>query len=141
MWCHVVISALISVWITVIRGPFPPFLLSLSPFPGSLPPAWGIRSAVVEYKCLQGSALSLRPRPLVESWPWVLFDFFREEKKKKTRKKKKLWLRYRFYCLFSQVFFLIQCFPVYFFYKCNSVFSHLAFLSTYTHTLAFMNLT
>lgn len=87
MWCHVVISALISVWITVIQGPFPPFLLSFSPFPGSLPPAWGICSAVEEYKCLQGLALSLWPRPLVESWPWVLFDFFRE-KKKKTRKKK-----------------------------------------------------
>lgn len=111
--------SLMTVWSTVIQGSFPPisvFLYSLSRKPA--PSLGDPFSSVEEYKCLQGLALHLGLRPLVESWPWGLFDFF----KKKKKGKKKLWLRYHFYCLFSQVFFLIQCFPVYFFYMCNSIF-------------------
>lgn len=66
---------------------------TLSSFLFSLPwkpaPSVGIRSAVEEYKCLQGLALSLWPRPLVESWPWDLTSLGEKKKKKKTRKKEK----------------------------------------------------
>lgn len=140
MWCHVVISARISVWSTVIQGSFPPisvflYLRSWKPFPGSLPPAQpgDPVSSVEGFKCLQGLALRLGLRPLVESWPWGLFDFFKKKKKKKE--KKKLWLKYHFYCLFSQVFFFSYSVFQFIFSICVIVFfSHLAFLSTSTHT-------
>lgn len=86
MWCHVVISALMSVWSTVIQGSFPPisvFLYSLSRKPA---PSLGDPFSVVEeYKCLQGLASHLGLRPLVESWPWGSFDFFKKKKKKEKK--------------------------------------------------------
>lgn len=147
MWCHVVISARISVWSTVIQGSFPPisvflYLRSWKPFPGSLPPAQpgDPVSSVEGFKCLQGLALRLGLRPLVESWPWGLFDFF---KKKKKKGKKKAVVKIPFLLPFlTSFFFLIQCFPVYFFYMCNSIFQSLGLSKhIHAHILAFMNLT
>lgn len=42
MWCHVVISALISVWSTVIQGSFPPIsVFPLLPFQEACPQPGG----------------------------------------------------------------------------------------------------
>lgn len=76
----------------------------------------------------------------MESWPWGLFDFF---KKKKKKGKKKAVVKIPFLLPFlTSFFFLIQCFPVYFFYMCNSIFQSLGLSKhIHAHILAFMNLT
>lgn len=74
----------------------------------------------------------------MESWPWGLSDFF----KKKKKKEKKAVVKIPFLLPFLTRFFFFSYSVFQFIFSIYVIvfFSHLAFLSTYTHTLAFMNL-